>query len=390
MVAYLQARDRLWTACGVVVGGILVGWDVVAAAPSFVSQYAVRNDFRLDYAAATLGLHRGYSHLYDLAAQRQAILDLGPNFNVQAFISPPPLAWLATPLTLLPFTAALAVWTGLLLAALLWTWYVAAPGSKPSRAAHLLLWLGVFPVAFGVLVGQPGALVAAAVATAWWLIRKDRDVAAGIVLSLALVKPQLALLVPLCLLVAGYRRTFFAWLVSALVIGGVTLAVLGADGVNRYREALLMTQGPAWDITRRYAISGLVGQGPLLNLVQATVVGLVLVAAWRRRRPGPEIPIAAGISGSLLFSPYLGFQDLLMLVVAGWLIVRAGATATQVALLVTGYALLQLAIPALAVPTLVAEACLLLTLVWSRRWDSNPRPATYEAAALPAELRRQI
>src|SRR5690348_7497601 len=25
---------------------------------------------------------------------------------------------------------------------------------------------------------------------------------------------------------------------------------------------------------------------------------------------------------------------------------------------------------------------------WSRRWDSNPRPATYEAAALPAELRR--
>src|SRR5919108_2004130 len=23
---------------------------------------------------------------------------------------------------------------------------------------------------------------------------------------------------------------------------------------------------------------------------------------------------------------------------------------------------------------------------WSRRWDSNPRPATYEAAALPAEL----
>jgi hypothetical protein len=25
---------------------------------------------------------------------------------------------------------------------------------------------------------------------------------------------------------------------------------------------------------------------------------------------------------------------------------------------------------------------------WSRRWDSNPRPAAYEAAALPAELRR--
>lgn len=28
-------------------------------------------------------------------------------------------------------------------------------------------------------------------------------------------------------------------------------------------------------------------------------------------------------------------------------------------------------------------------VLWSRRWDSNPRPATYEAAALPAELRRR-
>src|SRR5581483_1621822 len=27
---------------------------------------------------------------------------------------------------------------------------------------------------------------------------------------------------------------------------------------------------------------------------------------------------------------------------------------------------------------------------WSRRWDPNPRPATYEAAALPAELRRRV
>src|SRR5688500_9901517 len=26
---------------------------------------------------------------------------------------------------------------------------------------------------------------------------------------------------------------------------------------------------------------------------------------------------------------------------------------------------------------------------WSRRWDSNPRPADYESAALPTELRRQ-
>src|SRR5439155_9141259 len=37
------------------------------------------------------------------------------------------------------------------------------------------------------------------------------------------------------------------------------------------------------------------------------------------------------------------------------------------------------------------QACVIATwAAWSRRWDSNPRPATYEAAALPAELRRRF
>ena len=364
-----------------------MAWDVAVVAPSYLRQYAVRNDFRLDYSAAEVGLRDGYGRLYDLGAQNSEMVFHG--FNPQPFLSPPPLAWLATPFTLLPFTAALVLWTLLLLAALAWTWWLVAPGGRLARLAFLLLWLGLFPVAFGFLVGQPGALVASAVGTSWWLVKREKPVAAGLVLSLIVMKPQLALLVPICLLVAGQRRVFVSWLGASVVIGGVALILLGMDGVNRYRDALAMTQGPAWDITRRYSISGPLGLGPLRTAAEAIVVVVACVAAWRARRQGPELPIAAGVTGSLLFSPYLGFQDLLMLVVAGWLVIRAGATTVQVALLVVGYALLELALPQLAVPTLLAEVCLLVTLVWSRRWDSNPRPATYEAAALPAELRRR-
>jgi hypothetical protein len=75
--------------------------------------------------------------------------------------------------------------------------------------------------------------------------------------------------------------------------------------------------------------------------------------------------LAAGIVGSLLATPYLGFQDFLMLVVAGWLVLRAGANAWQVALLVVGYALLQFVIVVLALPILVAEALLLVSLLLS-------------------------
>jgi alpha-1,2-mannosyltransferase len=363
VVAYVRARRRLWPAVGLLVGVILIGWDLWAAAGTYISQYAVRNDFRLAYAAAIVGLKNGYSHLYDLAAQKSAMESLGPGFNPQPFISPPPLAWLVTPLLLLPFSVALVIWTLLLLAALCWTCYLLAPPGRIVKAAHLALLLGVFPVAFGVMVGQPGAWVAAAVATSWWLTRHDRPVWAGLALSLIILKPQMAFLIPICLLASGHARTFGAWLVATLLIGLVALALLGPDGLARYRDVLAQTQTPAWDITRRYSISGPLGLGLLLNVTQVVVVATALVAAWRHRQEGPEIPMAAGIVGSLLATPYLGFQDFLMLVVAGWLVLRGRATAWQVGLLVVGYALLQFAILVLAIPILIAEALLMLSLL---------------------------
>jgi alpha-1,2-mannosyltransferase len=378
VVDYFRARRRLWPAVGLLVGLILIAWDLWAAAGTYISQYAVRNDFRLAYGAALVGIRNGYSHLYDLEAQRSAIESLGAGFNPQPFISPPPLAWLATPLVLLPFSIALLVWTVLLLSALVWTWYLLAPGGGLAKVAHLALLLGVFPVAFGVMVGQPAALVAAAVATAWWLMRRDHPVWAGLALSLIVLKPQMAFLIPLCLLASGHARTFGAWLLASLVIGLIALALLGPDGVARYRDVLAQTQTPAWDITRRYSISGPIGLGPLLNVTQVLVVAIALFAAWRHRRDGPEIPIAAGIVGSLLATPYLGFQDFLMLVVAGWLVVRAGANAWQVALLVLGYILLQFVIVVLALPILIAEALLLLTLLAGH----SLRPATQTASDL--------
>ncbi len=398
MIAYIRSRQKVWPAVGLLVGVILIGFDLLVLAPTYISQYAVRNDFRLAYAAATVGIKNGYNHLYDLASQKAAIESLGTGFNPQPFISPPPLAWLVTPLLLLPFTAALVIWTLLLLAALVWTWYLLAPSGKWVRPAHLVLLLGVFPVAFGVMVGQPGAWVAAAVATAWWLMRHDRPAWAGLALSLIVLKPQLALLVPACLLVSGHARTFGAWLVASLLIALAALALLGPDGLAQYREVLAQTQTPAWDITRRYSISGPLGLGPILTVTQVIVVAVTLFAAWRHRgrarakrgpreltakppssrgkartfkQEGPDIPMAAGIVGSLLFTPYLGFQDFVMLIVAGWLLLRAGATHWQVALLVVGYALLELALLVLAVPILIAEALLLISLLWKpRRWAS--------------------
>ncbi len=362
--AYVRARTRLWAVAGLWGGLLLIGTDVYFAVVTYIPEYRVRNDFRLMYGAALTGLHQGYSHLYDLAAQKQAVEGLGAGFYWSPFLNPPPLVWLVTPLTILPFTAAIVVWTALLLGALVLAWYLAAPGSRLTRSAHLAILLGVFPVAFGVMVGQPVALVVAAVAACWWFAEHDRPVVAGLVLSAIALKPQLALFVPLCLLVSGHARVFGAWLVATLVIALVALAMLGGDGFSRYREVLNLAS--QWEITRRYAFSGLVGTGPPLYVSEAIVAAVAFLAAWRHRGGGGGIPIAAGIVGSLLFTPYVGIQDFAMLFVAGWLILRSQPSEWQVGALVVGFVLLELSLVLLPALILAVESVLLVSLAWPK------------------------
>lgn len=376
LLEYIRRRSGLWAAAGLWTGILLLAFDLYAAAVTFIPQYRFRNDFRLIYGAALAARQDGYGHLYDLAAQKSATEGLGSGFYWQPFLNPPPLAWLATPFTALPFTVALWIWTGLLVAAAVFAWYAVAPGAGLTKAAHLALFLGLFPTAFGLMVGQPGALVAAAVALAWWLAERSRPVAAGVALSLIALKPQLAILVPVCLLVAGHTRMFAGWLVATALIGVVALFLLGGDGLQRYRDVLSLAS--QWEPTRRYAIAGPLGLGPQVYVAEILVAAVAVAAAWRQRGSDVSRPIATGIVASLLFTPYVGFQDFAMLVVAGWLVTRSGATASQVALMVVGYALLELALVVLAVPILVAEALLLASLAWA-----PPRPARSPVPVAP-------
>ena len=344
-------------------GLLLIGFDVYATVVTYIPGYRVRNDFRLVYGTALTGLHHGYDHLYDATAQKAAVDGLGQGFYWSPFLNPPPLVWLATPLTVLPFNVAILVWTALLLGSLLLTWYLVAPGNGLTRFAHLAMWLGVFPVAFGVMVGQPVALVAAAVALCWWFSQRGHLVLAGLALSLIAFKPQLALFVPVCLLVSGHARIFGAWFAATALMALVALAMLGPDGLARYRD--LLGVASQWDSTRRYAFSGLVGLGPQLYVVQVIVAGATFLAAWRQRHRGPGVPIAAGTVGSLLFTPYVGFQDFAMLFVAGWLLLRVQPSDWQLGMLATGIVVLELVLILNPAIILVIETGFLVSLLGS-------------------------
>src|SRR5205823_3560531 len=95
----------------------------------------------------------------------------------------------------LSLEAGYAVWSVLILAAAVLSWWALAPGDRPLRGVQLAMLFVPYPVALGLWLGQVVAVQAAAVALCFVLLRRGHDLAAGAALvALQLGVAALALL----------------------------------------------------------------------------------------------------------------------------------------------------------------------------------------------------
>ena len=317
-----QRWRNLGIAAGAVTAIMFAGFDLYQWAVAYASDN-FHNDLTFYYAAARIGVTHGWPSIYDLRLQQEALDALGSRIQIAElarYISPPPVAWAALPLTLLPFQAAYAVWSALLLLALGWTWYLAAPGSGWPRLIHVAAAVGWLPVIYGLQLGQPELFVALGVAGCYALLRAKRQFWAGVALGALVLKPQLAFLVPVALLVSGRYRAFGG---SVVAIGLLTLAavlIVGPGGVSAYEQRLTFAAGVP--VNRELTIAPLIGNLTIARAIQAAIAIWSLFLVYRFRRRGHEWVFVPALIGGLVASPYLHLDDLVMLGLAAWLYLR--------------------------------------------------------------------
>jgi glycosyl transferase family 87 len=316
-------RPPLWLA----VAAIAAFW---AAADSIVRWVVVfiftpvHEDVRMIYVASEAGLRYGWSTIYDQPILRALSTSFPPDQrridNVDTYLHPPLVAWLFAPLTVFSEPVAYALWTLFSVAALVLAWKLAAPYTGLAKVSLLLLAIGLYSVLLVFYFGQPTVLVITAVAASWWFCQRDRSVAAGCALAVAMfLKPQIILLLPLALLVSGRIRLVAWWAAGCAVLATITFIVIGEAGALGWWRAIKVGEGDP--VHAAFTLAGIIGGGPLTYLIWA-IQGIVALAIARLQRANTDIVFAVGLLGSAATAFHFHELDYTTLVLAAWFILR--------------------------------------------------------------------
>lgn len=199
------------------------------------------------YAAQAIVLRSGDPHLIyaigqiDAALQSFRVYTAAPSepLPVGPVPYPPVFALLVSPFTLLPPPIGFGLWTMLnLSAAFFLAWRVASVLPNVGFTWATLAVLVSAPIAQGLVVGQPTALLGCAMAECFLSLRGGHDLRAGLWLSAFLFKPQYGVLLGPMLL---WKRRWSV--VGGVAIGGATLlvasiALVGVPTLLSYTAAL--------------------------------------------------------------------------------------------------------------------------------------------------------
>jgi hypothetical protein len=333
---------------------VIVGWklrDLI---------FQGKSDFISYFTASKLALSGQAHSLYDLGIQeefqKQILQDLGSNISVKdgllPYIHPPfEVVWFM-PLAKLAYVPAFLVWVGVSLSCFGAGTAILLRSCNRTQLLTLrealLGTMAFLPLLATLLQGQDTAMVFFFLAMAFHDLRTSREFRSGIWISLCLQRFQL---LPLFLLIFLFKKR---WKILAgfgfggIVLGLISLALVGATGIAGYSTLLIQMIGwvdkygihPSQMDCLKGQFCALWPNGPLKLVMGATLfVSLsftaLLLFAWRGKWDVRSMDFSLRFSFlvivSLMVSPHVNFHDLSLLIIPGilmWAAVRSSTNPT--------------------------------------------------------------
>lgn len=275
-----------------------------------------QNDFVSFYTGAKLA---GTPDLYSRAANLRAIQSiLGFQMEGTTYIRPPFYAILLKPLAALPYRVAWAIFFAATLASILW---FVIRFSKECPALPFFASLSI-PLLTPLMNGQDTPFLLVTLGAAILLLRRNRDFAAGLVLSLCALKFHLFLFLALLLVMKKRWR--------AIEGGACGLAVLALLSVGEIRAWIQVLRDP-WispnpqDLPNLHGLILTLHGGFGADLAAVATIGLLFLVCVLKSA-NFEFLIAVSLVCGLLASFHSGPADDVLLLPAFVLAIASSRT----------------------------------------------------------------
>jgi hypothetical protein len=315
--------------------GLSVASYLIATTPERLTSSV---DFPAFYNAGRIINEYPRGSLYERALQQTLYRDIAPVAAARTnllFAYSPFFALFFAPLALLPYLPAFACWV--LISLILFTvglrlaWTAAALPLQHFKTG-LVLSLSFLPFySWCLLIGQTSAFGFFWLALAIYLDRKARPFASGCALALLLYKPTLLLLLLPMLVVTRRWRTLAGLGIVALILGILSLALIGTPGIPAYLDmlALFSQDKMSGQHVRFFDVDAFSFFLPVLGkyawlavLVLTAVITPFLIQAWRRDSKGSY---ALAITWTLVLNFYVVIYDATLIILA--VVLTAGSLA---------------------------------------------------------------
>jgi hypothetical protein len=182
------------------------------------------------------------------------------------------------------------------------------------RSIQSILFL---PLVLAVALGQDTPFVTLAVLLWCWLIIERKDILAGLALSLAVVKPQIALFLAIPLLFSR-PKAFFGFCLGGLGLVALSYALVGNEGFRGLVQIVrLMSHGQGFGVNSlaMVSVTGLLvraGLSPLWSWL-FFFAGIIVFSLVFRKTDVSFHAILLGVIVAIFCAPHLHFHDLSLL-----------------------------------------------------------------------------